>query len=207
MSILNALIRDDGAVVIVDTEGRDMVSGTRWHCSKMTALPAAPMVFAGRGCLGTFWAAATGLATTGGDFDGMAAALPALAHEAWTAIAAKAVAAGLPPGEADAEFLAVGWSAAHGAIVGQFCARTPTGWTLRTLRNAIHCAPWDASLGGPAPTASNAVQLGALVPRQLAYHGAVAPHIGCGGRMLVCRISRDAIAFLDHGTIAKATPS
>jgi hypothetical protein len=203
VSLCNAVIREDHALVAVDTDAVAL-NGQRRHASKLAVFPHARFVLAGRGSLNAIWSCVGGIGALCCDFDEARARLCDQARCAYHGAAMAAAQCGVPDAHANVELVLAGWSTIERAIVGTFVRRGDDGaWIATPLREAVHAAPWAAELGDK-PAAVSESDLCELAQRQVRWHRQVHPNAACGGRLTVARVTREAIRIHDAGEIVEA---
>lgn len=203
MSICNAIVRNDHALLCVDTDVAAQVGTMRMSATKLIAFPHGRFVIGGRGNLNAMWSTAGMIGALCLDFDTVLARLPDFARSGWHGAAMGGAQVGAPERLAAVEFVTVGWSDTQRAIVGAFVSRGEDGaWSAKVLREAVHAAPWSRELGDQ-PTASSEADLRELAGRQVTMHRRMHPGGAIGGNLWIARITRDAIKLRDAGEIVE----
>lgn len=190
MSLLNAWVMQDQAVIAVDTDGISQ-AGEHRPMSKVLAVPHLPAALAFRGqsalsasvlqrCIGGF-----------GTFDELHVALPGiLDDEDRLLLETQKVAVG---GETGNEVFAAGWSHARGRMVGYSFAKRGDMLCFSALESQGCISPWDEGSMANIPKTADAVKR--LARAQVRW---MRGQIGLGGgTLIVCRLRKDAVT-MDH---------
>lgn len=185
MSLLNAWITPQEAIVAVDTDGIGP-DGQRMPSSKLMYVPHANAVLAVRGqyaALKLVFLQALNLET----FDDLADALPDLAQASEMAMPGSVLVEGVAAGN---EFVAVGWSDRLQRMVGRQCVRRGDMPEYTAVEIDRHISPWGEWASGitPVPQA-----VGDIARAQVAWMERTFPNAACGGNLLVASLGRDSL--------------
>lgn len=205
MSLLDAAVTSsDSVLVAVDTEA--VKDGCIFSCAKMLVLPHLPAVIAGRGVLKTFIAIHTKLAGSLGDFDALAACLPALIGEEISATMREAAALRIPADEAEKmEIVFAGWSEGQQrAVIHHYRQTTAAdGLAVNQCVDSM-LAPWEAgdSLEGIRADRAGLME---IARRQVAALHANYPDAAGGGKLVIAEVTQKGVR-LDHALRFPARP-
>lgn len=190
MSLLNAWIAPDAAVIAVDTVGM-AADGSPLHASKLVVVPHLNAVIGIRGQLALLtWLAVRANSAGFATFDDLLDAMPGMLAEAGAAVGDHLnVLGGSVPGY---EVLVAGWSARQGRIVGrQFIRRDDMPDTSIVRDVDRHISPWHPSLEG-LPTEPHGLEQ--LAGGQVLFmRTAFDAH--CGGKLTIARLTRGAMTL------------
>jgi len=186
MSLLNAWIAPDAAIVAVDIVGM-AADGSPLHASKLVVVPHLGAVIALRGQLALLtWLAVRANSAGFATFDDLLDAMPGMLAEAGAAIGDHLnVLAGSMEGH---ELLVTGWSDRQGRMVGrQFVKR---GDMTDSIERDVehHVSPWHPSMDGLPLDPGGLEQ---LARGQVIFMRGLGAH--CGGRLTVAHLSREGL--------------
>lgn len=182
MSLLNAWIAPDAAIVVTDSIGM-AADGSPLHASKLMVVPHLGAVVGLRGQLSMLVflylrANSASFAT----FDDLLDAMPGMLSEAEAAIGDHLnVLAGSAPGH---EVVVVGWSDRQGRMVGRQYVKVGATQTERDVDR--HISPWHASMEGLPIEPGGLEQLA----RGQALFMRTAFDAHCGGKLTIARLTR-----------------
>lgn len=188
MSLLNAWIAPDAAVIAVDTVGM-AADGSPLHASKLVVVPHLNAVIGIRGQLALLtWLAVRANSAGFATFDDLLDAMPGMLAEAAIGDHLN-VLGGSVPGY---EVLVAGWSARQGRIVGrQFIRRDDMPDTSIVRDVDRHISPWHASMEGLPIEPGGLEQLA----RGQALFMRTAFDAHCGGKLTIARLTRDGLTL------------
>lgn len=185
MSLLNAWVTPEEAIVAVDTEGvgRD---GVRSPMCKIVALAQLGGVIAFRGQSLFFGSVAhICMSRRYQTFDELLDDLPVIVE----------LAASPPqwdvPGFDGNELIAVGWSTKQSRIVARLLTRRGGAHEFTVSEPQGCLAPWDAGDFFGIPTEASAIER--IARAQVRWMRETYANPTCGGSLIVCTIKRDAI--------------
>ena len=186
MSLLNAWIAPDAAVIAVDTVGM-AADGYPLHASKLVVVPHLGAVIALRGQLAWLaWLSVRANSAGFATFDDLLDAMPGALGEAEAVIGHHLnVLGGSAPGH---EIIVAGWSDRQGRMIGrQFVKR---GDMTASIERDVdhHVSPWHASMDGLPLDPGGLEQ---LARGQVIFMRGLGAH--CGGRLTVARLSREGL--------------
>ncbi len=186
MSLLNAWIAPDAAVIATDSIGM-AADGSPLHASKLVVVPHLNAVIAIRGQLALLtWLAVRANSAGFATFDDLLDAMPGMLAEAGAAIGDRlSVLAGSAPGY---EVVIAGPSDRQGRMIGrQFVSRGGE----QTVRDTdFHVSPWHPSMEG-LPTAPHGIEQ--LARGQVIFMRGLGAH--CGGKLTIARLTRGAMTL------------
>ena len=186
MSLLNAWIAPDAAIIAVDTVGM-AADGSPLHASKLMVVPHLGAVIAIRGQLALLtWLTVRANSAGFGALDDLLDAMPDMLAEAEAAIGHHLnVLGGSAPGY---EVVIAGWSDRQGRMIGrQFVSRGGE----QTVRDTdFHVSPWHPSMEG-LPTAPHGIEQ--LARGQVIFMRGLGAH--CGGKLTIARLTRGAMTL------------
>lgn len=190
MSLLNAWITPDEAIVAVDSDGVDR-EGEHKTLSKLLTIPALPAVLAMRGS-NVFLANVFHLCVLRcfDSFDALLGDLPGILQFADVTLPAHL----RDPKFPDVELVAIGWSHEQSRVLGRLYAKRGDAEEFTAKDTEGFIAPYDAETMADIPTAVES--LAAIARAQVRYMRRMAG-LG-GGRLVVANISRDAVS-VHHG--------
>ena len=184
MSLLNAWIAPDAAIVVTDSIGM-AADGSPLHASKLVVVPHLNAVIAARGQLALLtWLSVRANSAGFGALDDLLDAMPGMLAEAGAAIGDNLnVLAGSAPGY---EIIVAGWSDRQGRMIGrQFVKRGDM--TASIVRDVDrHISPWHASMEGLPIEPGGLEQLA----RGQALFMRTAFDAHCGGKLTIARLTR-----------------
>lgn len=187
MSLLNAWIAPDAAVVAVDTVGQ-AADGSPLHASKLQIVPHLGAVVGIRGQLALLtWLSVRANSAGFATFDDLLDAMPGMLAEARTAIDHLNVLAGSAPGY---EIIVAGWSDRQGRMIGrQFVKR---GDMTASIERDVdhHVSPWHPSMDGLPLDPGGLEQ---LARGQVIFMRGLGAH--CGGKLTIARLTRGAMTL------------
>lgn len=205
MSIVNAWIWPERAIVQVDTEGHCPIFGVI-EVSKMVPLVHANAILACRGNGGLLSLLYSGLGRVPCDFDSLVELIPQVTPQMVAHYQQQARDAGLTDEQmaeicATDQIILVGWSETAGRMQGWRFER----WGAETKFKTYPIDPWciapaadfDASL--PMPQGDD--DLKRIAKRQTALHREQLPGKAIGGRALCAEITRSSMTIKDLGEI------
>jgi len=183
MSLLNAWIAPDAAVIAVDTVGM-AADGSPLHASKLQIVPHLGAVIAIRGQLALLaWLSVRANSAGFGALDDLLDAMPGMLAEAGAAIGDNLnVLAGSAPGY---EIIVAGWSDRQGRMIGrQFVKR---GDMTASIERDVdhHVSPWHPSMDGLPLDPGGLEQ---LARGQVIFMRGLGAH--CGGKLTIARLTR-----------------
>jgi hypothetical protein len=199
MTILNAWVGEDKALVGVDTEmlGPD---GARHSVSKLLPLPHMNAVVACRGPNLMLSMAMTLCHASTADFDVIAAAMPGILHVAHgmmlKAVNESPVLWSGDPRQLDGVTIVfVGWSPSRRRMVGfEYEQETPAVGFVAGELSPLHSAPWDPTLPQD-PDLSTRQGMAEYAKLQTDLLHRETPGASAGGRFIVAELSRFAMVM------------
>jgi len=185
MSLLNAWIAPDAAVVAVDTVGQ-AADGSPLPASKLLPIPHLGAVIAIRGQLALLtWLAVRANSAGFATFDDLLDSMPGMLAEATAAIDHLTVLAGSAPGH---EVVVTGWSDRQGRIVGRQFVKRGDEQTARDVDH--HVSPWHPSMDGLPLDPGGLEQ---LARGQVIFMRGLGAH--CGGKLTIARLTRGELTL------------
>jgi hypothetical protein len=186
MSLLNAWIAPDAAVIAVDTVGM-AADGSPLHASKLVVVPHLGAAIALRGQLALLtWLAVRANSAGFATFDDLLDAMPGMLAEAAIGDHLN-VLAGSMEGH---ELLVAGWSDRQGRMIGrQYVKR---GDMTASIERDVdhHISPWHPSMDGLPLDPGGLEQLGR---GQVIFMRGLGAH--CGGKLTITRLTRGAMTL------------
>lgn len=200
MSLINACIARDHAVVVMDTQARAMwpTPGPFFDVSKMLPLPHANVLLAGCGSVEFIASLQFGLSSLQtASFTRMAEALQSdMLRQSDQGAAAMKKAMGAPSHYEDGQDVyLIGWSDAKGSMHGISCSREPGSTRWETLDM---CSTWVSPWGddwGDLPEPRDVDHLAAVANDQVRRVRAESPGIPIGGSLVFAALTRDTLKF------------
>lgn len=192
MSLLNAWILPDEAIIAVDTDGVDD-EGIRMPTSKLLLVPHLNAVLALRGQLALLsFLLVRSISSALDSFDALCDAMPAMLGEAAGAIPGELVVASPIDGF---ELVAAGWSARRSRMAARLFVKRGDMPDMLERDVDRFVSPWNEAMQGVtvAPQA-----LDKIARAQVRWMRETFPGAACGGRLIVCRLTRRS-ATLEHG--------
>lgn len=196
MSIINAIVTPESALVVSDTEivARYENGSTVGHTTKALALPHMPAIIAARGRL-LATAAICGLGLYCSDLDALDDNLATLAAGMLEHVATVPEAAGDPELHKIEIFL-VGWSARAGRIRASHIAQEAEGaGFVRSppMDELLHVSPWPEEWGPAPPAPQSRAEHVALARRQAAALKAMGE--AGGGDLIFAELDRSGVSY------------
>lgn len=187
MSLLNAWISPNEAIIYVDTDGVRQ-DGKRTRFSKVLPIPHLNAAVAMRGQMAMMTGLFMKLSTSGFEsFDEMNEVLPVLIANVERDLPLNLIDQNFPIGN---EILVVGWSDKESRMLGrQFMKRDSMAEYADRLVD-FHISPWHASMP-ELPKSANAVDF--ISRLQVKWMRETFPNAACGGDLLMCMVSREGI--------------
>ncbi|WP_151449272.1 hypothetical protein [Lacisediminimonas profundi] len=207
MSMINVFLSPSKALIGVDTEGINGLTGDFIRVGKMIYLPQVNIVLAGRGTAAFLLVLHTMLTDAlmrmhgGGDFDSAAAAMPELVGAAYKAINAAMPDVGLygiPEGQ---QAVLIGWSAIQSRM--QACAylQSPSAEVeVVNIEDPGYMMPWNAAWGEP-PEGCSPADMVELALCQVRNVKCESPGTPMGGNLIIAELSRSAMSVRDMGKL------
>lgn len=196
MTILNAWVQPDRAVVTIDTEGRDSRFGVL-DVSKMVPLVHANLLLANRGSGGLIGIIYSGLSRVPCDFDTTVEMMPELALASLVEYERVATVHGVPLSDLSPvdQLLVAGWSLKAEQMQGWLFVRK--NGERRFVPRPVK--PWWVAPGGcfaadPAVPEGPA-DLERIARQQTDWHRAAHPGQAIGGRLISAEITRTSMVF------------
>lgn len=182
MSLLNAWIAPDAAVIAVDTVGM-AADGSPLHASKLVVVPHLGAVIALRGQLALLtWLAVRANSAGFATFDDLLDAMPGMLAEAAIGDHLN-VLAGSMEGH---ELLVTGWSDRQGRMIGRQLVSRGGEQTARDTD--FHVSPWHPSMDGLPLDPGGLEQ---LARGQVIFMRGLGAH--CGGKLTIARLTREKL--------------
>lgn len=202
MSLLNAWIHPEYALIGVDSDAVSPALGARAEVSKLVSFaPHMPAVIAGRGVFGFLPPVVMGAMMHSDNFDRLVEKMPDILRASFAQLAdwqkAKIVHESAPiEGET---IVLVGWSQREGRIIGHEWVQTSAaeGFIADTLR-PHHIAPWNQSLDHLAKDVRVPSDMESLARAQVALMREHAPQEATGGKLILARLERDRVTIRQH---------
>ena len=204
MSILNAWIDRDTALVSCDTEVK-LPGGAVSEISKMAVLVSMNAVIGYRGHMLFLGPLVGSCHAAFGDFDELLKTLPELLKSCFNLAAAEAVRRGVTDMDSDLagfdheEVVVVGWSPSHGRMIGrQYVQRDRGTGFVSSAIDPHYCTPWigrdDGSLGDlPEPKTPEAMTQ--LAKAQVRFARQNFPKASAGGRLILASVDRNSVTI------------
>jgi hypothetical protein len=200
VTILNALVAHEHALVVADTEavtrhpatGEVMAGAT----TKLFGLPHLRALIAGRGHMLFITSVYTGALMSGAArVDELAAAMPAFLPAAHASVATELAGRRLEVPQFERQsILLVGWSPERQRMVGWYYEQTEAGGGFSADEVDEHMiAPWDAEIG-PAPEPRQLAEMIETAKRQRAWLKRD-PAVAAGGELIAAHVDRNGIVL------------
>jgi hypothetical protein len=194
VSLLNAWVTPAEAIVAVDTDGVGQ-DGARMPSSKLLPIPHLNAVMALRG-QSAFLAFLflRCISSSFETFDEMNDAMPGVLADVDAYLPADKIVSSCRIGN---ELVLAGWSARRGRMLGRRFLKRDDMDEFSAADTELHVAPWHASLEG-TPTKAHAVEK--LARAQVRWMREMFPNAACGGKLLVCRLTRKSLTLSHQAT-------
>ncbi len=192
MSLLNAWISPQEAIVAVDSDGVSQ-GGCRLPSSKLLPIPHLNVVLGLRGQLAFLSFLHMRACSAALDsFDDLLAVMPELLAEAEAFTRCSGLTVDTNGALAGNELLAVGWSPREKRMLGLQCVKRGDMPAFSVQEVDRHVSPWHASMQHIRIAPANVAQ---IARAQVRWMRESFPQAACGGSLIVCRLSRNAMTL------------